>query len=153
VKKLLLLLLFITPLAHAQLIEGKYEIELSFGENTFIDFLEITGFENDDQTGNSFCENSRYQSRISGSFTSPDRFTVPLDQASCLADNPDVISYNGHRFSIVIVVDEGAGPVTYTFNGTTKIAYWANKLYLDGVVLVEGKEIGKFSGQYLGEVF
>jgi hypothetical protein len=136
-----LILLLLSPFAGAEIYPGQHEIQVKFGEHSFTDILII---EKSIYSKKS-CEFSETSHKISGSFSSPGRFTVPLEESSCVGFMGQTFSA-GLNFSIL--VDEGDGEKRYEFIGQTNYRAWSSVSFMYGDVLLEGEKIGTFSGSY-----
>lgn len=140
-KFITLLLVLLSPFAQAQIGPGQHEVQVTFGEHSFTDILEIE----ETPFSESECGLSKSSYKLIGTFSSPGRFTTPLEDSSCIGLMGNTMNA-GLEFSIL--VDEGDGPKRYEFIGQTNYRAWSGVSTIHGNVLLEGEKIGTFSGYY-----
>lgn len=136
-KFLSMLFLLVTPFTHASMSPRTYEITATFGDNSFIDLLKIT----ESISSAEPCGISKSSSKLVGSFTSPNRFTVPLDESSCVGNMNGTLQAG---FELSIIVNEGQGDKNYEFIGHKIYQPWSGRAYISGDIMLDGATIGTF---------
>jgi len=145
-KYLIMTLLFTMATATmAHDLDGKYKLDVRFGETKFIDYIDIKIKKGQLRTDD-LCKKLYFNAHIIGEFNSPGAFKAPLLNQSCLG-------YQGYQqiIKFSININEGNGPVTYIFSAYVFQDKLKSHVFRKGTIEANGKKVGQFSGMQLGE--